>query len=331
MTNFNDSEYSLIISELISDAFYSSLSNRGKISEIRQFSEVLVRKILDIDKNRGILLGKIDQPAFRKNGTPNNGAREEFQKLTEPRQHELISIIDSFRIISNAATHTEHIEEFTEADLNSVTDSLFDLYAFLFEEYFLKYPIDINTKPSILFNFSLLPPIIRYKTLNYLFMSGYRNIYVSDKLILAMLKTNGKEFAMNWLNQNKTELISNPYPDNTQKQIFFKNVLNITINNNQDLINNISSEDEKNYVYNQLIDIAETDLINLLKSLPFKNHFELLLDKISKVSDYIDDHGLMYQTFEQAIDHYKNYVIEDSSPEVIELKNIMDFVYMGRK
>lgn len=295
MINFNNNEYSLIISELINDAFYSELSNRGKISEMRQFSEVLVRKILNINKNRGLLLGKIEQPAFDKNGKPTNGAREEFQKLAEPRQKKLKSIIESFRSISNEATHTKHIEPFTDADLNSVTESLFDLYAFLFEEYFLKYPIDANTKPIIMYTFSLLPPVIRYKTLNSLFMSGQRNIFVADRLILAMLKTNGKVFSINWLNDNKKILIASPYPDN------------------------------------KLTDSAETNLFNLIKGYPITNHFELLLDKVINVSDYIADHGVMYQTFEEAVHYYKNKGIEDSSPEFVELKDIMDFVYIGRK
>ena len=331
MTNFNDIEYTLIISELINDAFYSNLSNRGKISEIRQFSEILLRKILNIGSDRNIVIGKLTQPAFRKNGTSNEGASEELKKLPENRQKELLDIIETFRSTSNEATHTNHIETFTDDDLNDVTDSLFSLYAFLFEEYFLKYPIDINTNPSVLFNFSLLPPIIRYKTLNYLFVSGYQNIYVSDKLVLAMLKTKGKKFAIDWIDKNKKDLLSQPYPNSQQKTIFFNEFLDKTISNNKDVINRISSEDEKKYVYNQLMNITEQELNDFLNSFPFKNNFELLLDKINKVSDYIDNHGVMYQTFEEAVEHYKKYVVEGESPEIMELKNIMDFVYMGRK
>ncbi|MDY5162904.1 hypothetical protein [Leuconostoc citreum] len=331
MTNFNDIEYTLIISELINDAFYSNLSNRGKISEIRQFSEILLRKILNIGSDRNIVIGKLTQPAFRKNATSNDGASEELKKLPENRQKELLDIIETFRSTSNEATHTNHIETFTDDDLNDVTDSLFSLYAFLFEEYFLKYPIDINTNPSVLFNFSLLPPIIRYKTLNYLFVSGYQNIYVSDKLVLAMLKTKGKKFAIDWIDKNKKDLLSQPYPNSQQKTIFFNEFLDKTISNNKDVINRISSEDEKKYVYNQLMNITEQELNDFLNSFPFKNNFELLLDKINKVSDYIDNHGVMYQTFEEAVEHYKKYVVEGESPEIMELKNIMDFVYMGRK
>lgn len=331
MTNFNDIEYTLIISELINDAFYSNLSNRGKISEIRQFSEILLRKILNIGSDRNIVIGKLTQPAFRKNGTSNDGASEELKKLPENRQKELLDIIETFRSTSNEATHTNHIETFTDDDLNDVTDFLFSLYAFLFEEYFLKYPIDINTNPSVLFNFSLLPPIIRYKTLNYLFVSGYQNIYVSDKLVLAMLKTKGKKFAIDWIDKNKKDLLSQPYPNSQQKTIFFNEFLDKTISNNKDVINRISSEDEKKYVYNQLMNITEQELNDFLNSFPFKNNFELLLDKINKVSDYIDNHGVMYQTFEEVVEHYKKYVVEGESPEIMELKNIMDFVYLGRK
>lgn len=51
--------------------------------------------------------------------------------------------------------------------------------------------------------------------------------------------------------------------------------------------------------------ITEEELNDFLNSFPFKNNFELLLDKVNKVSNYIDKHGLMYQTFEEAVKHYK--------------------------
>ena len=46
MVDFNSLEYERMIGDLIHDIFYIESSKRGKISGIRQFSEILVRKII---------------------------------------------------------------------------------------------------------------------------------------------------------------------------------------------------------------------------------------------------------------------------------------------
>lgn len=48
MTYFNNEEYQTLVSDLIGDIFYTSTSYRGKISTLRQYAEIIVRKILDI-------------------------------------------------------------------------------------------------------------------------------------------------------------------------------------------------------------------------------------------------------------------------------------------
>ena len=58
MVDFNSLEYERMIGDLIHDTFYIERSKRGKISGIRQFSEVLVRKILNIGNNEQLTLGK---------------------------------------------------------------------------------------------------------------------------------------------------------------------------------------------------------------------------------------------------------------------------------
>lgn len=57
MTYFNNEEYQTLVSDLIGDIFYTSTSYRGKISTLRQYAEIIVRKILDIDPKREITLG----------------------------------------------------------------------------------------------------------------------------------------------------------------------------------------------------------------------------------------------------------------------------------
>lgn len=60
MQNFNTSDYEKMIGELIHDTFYVDLSNRGKIKGIRQFSEVFVRKILDIGNDKKLMLASLN-------------------------------------------------------------------------------------------------------------------------------------------------------------------------------------------------------------------------------------------------------------------------------
>lgn len=57
MIHFNNEEYQILASDLIGDIFYTSTSYRGKISTLRQYAEIIVRKILDIAPEKEITLG----------------------------------------------------------------------------------------------------------------------------------------------------------------------------------------------------------------------------------------------------------------------------------
>lgn len=60
--------------------------------------------------------------------------------------------------------------------------------------------------------FSLLPPVIRYKTWKYLFEKDKNNIQVVDKLCLAIIKCYDKEMAYKWLEDNAETIKAIPYP-----------------------------------------------------------------------------------------------------------------------
>ena len=66
LSMFIEKQYECLMGELIHNTFYVNLTNRGKISGIRQFSEVLIRKILNIGSERKLMLGKLSSPAFSK-------------------------------------------------------------------------------------------------------------------------------------------------------------------------------------------------------------------------------------------------------------------------
>lgn len=195
--SFIDDDYQKIISDIINDTFYINSSIGGKLAGIRKYSEVLIRKILDIEPNNSVTLGKI----------PYRYKEKGVEKLGEVRFQDLVGIVERIKPLGNAGTHTQRIEEYTEDELKSVIDALFDLLAFFFIEYFIKYPIDSNTKGHVLYHFSLLPPIIRYKTLLYHFDKSPNEV-IADKLSLAILKTFDKEHALAWLIDNKEQFTS---------------------------------------------------------------------------------------------------------------------------
>ncbi|WP_238138962.1 hypothetical protein [Streptococcus suis] len=194
MQNFNTSDYEKMIVELIHDTFYVDLYNRSKIKGIRQFSEVLVRKILDIGNDKKLMLGQLE---YKFN--------DELNMLQDERKGNLLEIISRIVRLGNDSTHTQHTDEFTEDELNQVIDGMFDLYAYMFIDYFLKYPMHLFTPHVILRSFSLLPPIIRYKTLKYLY-NREPNIQIANRYCLSIIKTEGKEKALVWLNNEKNNL-----------------------------------------------------------------------------------------------------------------------------
>lgn len=204
MVDFNSSEYERMISDLIHDTFYVKLSKRGKIKGIRQFSEILVRKILNIGSERKLMLGRSDQ------------FQDELSQLPEDRKQELLAIIEKIRPLGNDGTHTQHTTEFSDNELNQVKDGLFDLYAYLFIDYFLKYPMDLLSPAEVMSDFSLLPPIVRYKTLKYLYEKN-ANLQIANRYCLSIIKTYNKEKAIKWLEKEKSKLLSIPYP--TEKEI----------------------------------------------------------------------------------------------------------------
>lgn len=58
MNNFNCEEQEKAIEELLSDIFYiKGISNRSKISSVRIYSELIIRKLLNISINEYLTLG----------------------------------------------------------------------------------------------------------------------------------------------------------------------------------------------------------------------------------------------------------------------------------
>lgn len=261
---FNTYAYEQMIGDLIHDTFYVNRSKRGQIQGIRQFSEVIVRKILNIGSDREFTLGKTKYLS-------------QFKKLSENRRVYLIASIEKIRLLGNDGTHTQHIEEFSDDDFNQVKDGLFDLYAYIFIDYFLKYPMNLLSPVPIMRDFSLLPPIIRYKTLKYLYEDD-ANLQIANRYCLSIIKTYDKKTALTWLEEEKSKLHWLHYPDQEESEEYYKK---------------------------SGVQVSPTQYMVSIQLWKFNNVYDLLLDKINDRRTEMNESGKLYSNFEQARKFYK--------------------------
>lgn len=281
MLHFNNEEYQTLASDLIGDIFYTSTSYRGKISTLRQYAEIIVRKILDIDPEKEITLGDEE-------------IRRSIRKL--PNYRVVEKAVNKLKKKGNRTTHTQFRGEVTIEEFNLAIDGLFDLLSYLLISYFEKYKFGANG--NVMFLFSILPPIIRYKVLIFLYEKYPDNVSIIDKLLLATLKASDAETATNWIEENKESLLCmNTYSENFNSEL------------------------------------AEQDprLVEVLKYMAPPNMYQLCKDKITQLGSTIRSKGLTYSDFESALPYYRKVGrIQGTTPEVQEFNDIMDFLYMGR-
>lgn len=282
MSQFNNEEYRVLVSDLIGDVYYTSTSYRGKISTLRQYAEVVIRKILDIDPKQEITLGDKE-------------IRQGIQTL--PNHKIVETAVKKLKKKGNKTTHTQYRGEVTIDEFDAATDGLFDLLAYLLINYFEKY--EFGTNGNIMFVFSVLPPIIRYKVLACLHEKHPNNIAIIDKFVLAMLKACNAETAANWVEENKEDLSKmSGYSDN--------------------FIDKIAEHDPSVAIALMAIDLP--------------NMYQICTDKIEKVGATIRNKGLTYSDFESALPYYKQAgVVQGNTEEINEFNDVMEFLYMGRK
>jgi len=284
MKKFDNEKYQILAKDLMGDIFYSETSNRNKIATIRQYAEVIVRKILDINPSKKMTIG----------------ANEISKKLDALNNSEFLKeALENIRQDGNKFTHTEYLEEVTSDEFDKIVDKLLDMLSFMLINYFETY--EFGSRSDVLQSFSLLPPIVRYKVLIFLYSKYPHNIYVVDKLALAIVKAFNREEAVRWTEEEKNNLIN----------------LDVM----SDKVSNEIAE-------NKGIEFAELIRFNS----PYKNMYELCIDKIMKIGNEIDSKGRLYIDFESALPYYKQYgIIDGDSEEIKEFNDIMDFLYLGRR
>ena len=275
--NFNNSDYINITTDLIYDIFYSDISSRGRISSIRQYSEILIRKILDINPNDFVTIG--------------NHAIVNSLKSKSNNNQLIIAALNKIRILGNRYTHTYFTGVVSDEDKETAFDALLDISAFLFVDYFSKYKFEKN--PQIMTYFSYLPPELRYKALNNLYEMDSSNIAIIDKLCLSIIKFKGGNEAYTWLQEHENEFKKIPF-----------------------------------YV---------DDMLPFLKKfmpaeLQNRTIYDTCFEKIEKLSAHFAIHGIMYETFEDAILYFQSHgKIQSNSPEIVEFNDIMELLYIGRR
>ena len=282
VNNFNNDVYEPLVKEILNDAFYNNeISRRVKISILRQYTEIVVKKILDFPKDKYFTLG----------------GKSTVAKIKAKNDARLETSIDTINKYGSNNTHTECLDLPTDADVDVVVDSLFYLYSYLLIDFFERYEFGLNK--SILYSFSLLPPIIRYTTLKSLYDKYPDNIVIIDKLSLAILKAFDTKEALDWIEERKECLINLP---------------------------SVTEE----AALNAIKKCGEALVHEIIQNSP--NMYELCIDKINIVGNSIEQNGKMYLTFEAAIDYYNtNGAIKGTSSEEKEFNSIMQFLYLGRK
>ncbi|WP_109398914.1 hypothetical protein [Proteus sp. TJ1640] len=194
--NFKNQAYKDLVQDLISDAFYlESRSNRGKIATIRQYAEIVIRKLIDLPPNEKVTLGEHEIVKKLKDKTEND--------------KQIMCSLRKLQTLGNKCTHTQTLGPISDDDVKSAINALFNLYAGLFVLYFKKYSFGSNAE--VVTAFSILPPIIRYIVLDNLYNIDKNNLLVIDKLCLVLLKAFDKNNALKWINDRKEDL-SNTLP-----------------------------------------------------------------------------------------------------------------------
>lgn len=303
MDNFDDNEYAGLIGDLLHDTLYIGISNKGKLGCLRQQAEVLVRKILDIGSSKQLMLGQV-----RRNSN-NSAVQDGMDNLDDELSDRLIEIVNRIVPLGNDGTHTQHTDEFSQEEVEGVEDAILDLYALIFIKFFMDIHVNLYSSKEVLWLFSLLPPVIRYKTWAYLFEKDNNNIQVVDKLCLSIIKFYDKEKACEWLEDNAGTIKAIPYP---------------------------TKEEIEKYDGMHMFEVApgKYEVRVTLNFDAYDNMYDLLQSKIDAPGTSINESGKLYKSFEEAIDHYKkckNEVMQNCSEEMVTLCSLMDFVYLGRK
>lgn len=276
---FQGEKYKSVMEEIIQDIFYTNTTYRTRVTLIRQLAEILVKKIINyIDKpNKRFVLGNF---------------KTDFEKIDlENKTGDFLqSAINQLREDGNKRSHTTDLTKTESSEYDSCIDALYRLIAYFFIQYFKKHPFGEDKEMRF---FSILPPKIRRITLEELLKAEPKNVFIWHKLCLSLLKENGKESALSWLESNKN------------------------------ILKDLSTTHDK-YNFDQFLMCQNTHMyIHLKLSIEFvyNQRSSLQVPIYSTFEESLE----FYQT---VISDKEQKKLLDNVPE---LKNLIDFLFQGRK
>lgn len=279
---YSDELYRDAIVAVVGDIVYSNASCDSKIGRIRKLTEYVVRRLTKYNPNSDLELGDPRTISALKNV----GVTEQF-------------FWDAYKVIrnnGNDANHSKVVKLPDEADLERIKKASLTMYAYLFFDYFKKYPFGSNQQ--VMRSFSLLPPFMRLTVLRYLLYADAENIFVIDKLRLALVKTLGADEAQHLIESDKEFLTAHQMP--------------------------YSSDDMKMKILQYGMENISTVMQEMQESI-----YDYLVREIPKVR-ILGDIKLPYTTFETAKKYYlENGIIDGDTPEIQEFNSLMAYRYTG--
>jgi len=199
MSNFKNEDYIEILTDCVHDVFYTNTSYRGKIAQIRMYSEIIVRKLIDYPPKKQLTIGKHE-------------ILDTLEKLPYGSSFKkcVIAIKDDTAnyVGANSCSHSKALQAITESDYDCIYNHFLELLSCVFVQFFSKNKFGNNPKTTRLF--SLLPPIVRYYTLKMLYEEEKDNPTLIEKFALVTLKEYGEKEAIEWIESEKENLKSIP-------------------------------------------------------------------------------------------------------------------------
>ncbi|MGT2928808.1 hypothetical protein ACVR1G_00890 [Streptococcus dentasini] len=297
ITPFENSDYEVLISDLISDIYYSEISISSKIVLLRKLTELITRRFLDLGMGEKMELGDITTP--EKN--PKYKTTERLNSIDRLLRKDFESTVNKLREIGNKHSHTQN---HATADLEEWKDAenlVWDLFSYLFVQYFLEYELSLKSDKNVLSMFSQLPPEIRFRTLQKLVdMKGFDNVLLLDKYMLSLVKSKCWDEAYYWLIRNRDKISEVPYPTEAE------------------IVDYIEDFDEKELP---------------LQLRKFQNAFGVLSSVIQNSKVKSASGGAYYRTFEEAAKYYHEENLDfylSSTNEQIKFKELLYFCFIGR-
>lgn len=279
---YSDELYHDAMVAVVGDIIYSDASCDSKIGRIRKLTEYIVRRLTKYNPHSDLELGD-----------PRTKAALERAGVTEQ------FFWDAYKIIRNNGNDANHSKVTTlpdEVDLERVKKASLITYAYLYYDYFKKYPFGSNNQ--VMRSFSLLPPFMRLTVLLELLRADQTNLFVIDKLRLALVKTLEMDGALQFVENEKEFLVAHQMP--------------------------YSSDDMKF----KIMLYGGENITTVMKEMQ-ETIYDYFLREIPKVR-LLGEISLPYTTFEAAKKFYlENGIIEGDSPEIIEFNSLMKFRYTG--